>query len=611
MKRLMFCLILGILLFGISFVSAVCTDTDGGWNYTIRGTTTGFTASNQPYEQTDRCSGDYIAEYACDGEEVVGRSSQKCNEIIAGTYCLDGACVSGGTTCVDGDNGNDFYVRSNLTVNGVVYLDYCEGNALQEANCDYTDYYNHYQCPNGCRDGACTEENTTISNVSCTRDSQCDSSSERYCSNDSRECTRTTSYRCTGGECVESGGGGGCSAPCPNGCLEGMCIVAGDSGGMNECLDNPNNYWDQETDRCYQGYSGGAILNLCLDLDGGSNYYKRAHTFGFRSYSTADDSDRDLRIRTGGKDYCDIETGQMLEYYCDENGYIRTIYFDCPRGCADDGACVIGSGEEVSEQVKCVFDGSKEEQECYLAGSFSEEDEGVKYCRGKETCVIDVLGYEGEKITWKSSCGGYDYTILDGENEYVDFNCEGGEIDDDEEIEKIGFFASYWECYDGESMNDISEMCFPGEVWQMRAEEFCDGHCYDDQSKCGVNSFSVSDDCYLDDSAPDCSMLNCPNAYYDSFWGGCRCADIDDENIFEPEIVCRDSCPRNGKCYQFGHRKSEDFCSDEGMFVDQRGSGEVCENSFECKSNVCVDGECVKAGLFKKFVNWFRNIFGG
>jgi len=83
--------------------------------------------------------------------------------------------------------------------------------------------------------------------------------------------------------------------------------------------------------------------------------------------------------------------------------------------------------ETVSEQVKCLFNGSTTEQKCYTAASYDSSYYGVG-CSGKETCVVDIKGYKGDKITWKSSCGGYAYTTMDGENEYAKFNCAGQSI---------------------------------------------------------------------------------------------------------------------------------------------------------------------------------------
>ncbi len=68
----------------------------------------------------------------------------------------------------------------------------------------------------------------------------------------------------------------------------------------------------------------------------------------------------------------------------------------------------------VKEQVKCVFSGSVSEQKCY-----SEKGE----CKGVDACVVDVAGNNDEKVTWKSTCGGYAYTVIDGTSEHAEFKC--------------------------------------------------------------------------------------------------------------------------------------------------------------------------------------------
>jgi len=75
----------------------------------------------------------------------------------------------------------------------------------------------------------------------------------------------------------------------------------------------------------------------------------------------------------------------------------------------------------VKEQVKCVFANSNEIQKCYT-------DDGQFGCSGTGTCVADVSGEKGTKQTWKSSCGGYAYTIIDGDNDYAKFRCREDEI---------------------------------------------------------------------------------------------------------------------------------------------------------------------------------------
>ena len=130
-------------------------------------------------------------------------------------------------------------------------------------------------------------------------------------------------------------------------------------------------------------------------------------------------------------------------------------------------------GTEVSESVKCVFNDATTEQECY-------SEKGS--CKGIGTCVVDVKGKKGEQVTWKSTCGGYAYTTMDGQNDYAEFKC--GTI-------TPGFYKAFWECYDGYHIQASSKKSLISETWNKYAQEDCRGHCYDDGSKCGVNSFGV------------------------------------------------------------------------------------------------------------------------
>ena len=111
-----------------------------------------------------------------------------------------------------------------------------------------------------------------------------------------------------------------------------------------------------------------------------------------------------------------------------------TVDADCPTACPTcslgtgltcqpctkykcvDGKCVVSEPTPtVKEQVKCLFASAKETQKCYSDDGFG--------CSGIETCVADVYGEKGKIQTWKSSCGGYAYTTIDGNNEYAKFDC--------------------------------------------------------------------------------------------------------------------------------------------------------------------------------------------
>ncbi len=84
------------------------------------------------------------------------------------------------------------------------------------------------------------------------------------------------------------------------------------------------------------------------------------------------------------------------------------------------------------------------------------------------------------------------------------------------------------------------------------------------------------------------------------------------ETITEIEYMKREcnGCVYNKKCLNVGTKLGRRYCSLSGEMYTQKGEGSYCINNFECQSNLCVDGECVSSGAWRKFLAWFRNIFG-
>ncbi|MBU1992988.1 hypothetical protein KKG51_04805, partial [Patescibacteria group bacterium] len=68
-------------------------------------------------------------------------------------------------------------------------------------------------------------------------------------------------------------------------------------------------------------------------------------------------------------------------------------------------------------------------------------------------------------------------------------------------------------------------------------------------------------------------------------------------------------CEADEKCYPMGYRKSGEYCTPDNEFVNQIEEG-MCDNHFECGSNLCISGECVGEGLMKKIMNWIKKMFG-
>ncbi len=81
--------------------------------------------------------------------------------------------------------------------------------------------------------------------------------------------------------------------------------------------------------------------------------------------------------------------------------------------------------------------------------------------------------------------------------------------------------------------------------------------------------------------------------------------DIPDEKVF---YKCS-GCELGDKCYPMGYRKAGQFCSENSEFIGQSKAG-ICDNNFECESNVCISGECVEEGLMRRIIKWFRKLFG-
>ncbi|MFH1134130.1 MAG: protein disulfide isomerase family protein [Nanoarchaeota archaeon] len=390
------------------------------------------------------------------------------------------------------------------------------------------------------------------------------------------------------------------------------------------------------------------------------------------------------------------------------DGVDEYVEFTCPSP--------VEPPSTAQEQITCVFAHADSPQKCYSDDGqfgcsstgeiFGKDARGVRY----SMCQTDVSGPQGQKISWKSSCGNYGYTVIDGNPEEAAFQCLPSTEVSQEQISGKGFRRAHWECYDGTGAKTSPLYCKSSEAWQADAKAYCQDNCYSDESsgitKCGVNSFSVSEECYLEFGKegtafvlpPEHSFIEetpqegffVPNDgvlffFYADACQHCQGMDrvldgvgsklgvavgriditdlsrygsliaqagvtavptivykrsderfikrvgkADAETIIawlqgkeeavegtppeppqerkEEFLICKDSCPSDGKCFPFGYRKEGTFCSDEGAFVGQLGSEKDCENNFECTTNVCVDGKCMSSGLIQKIISWFRKI---
>tara|TARA_Y100000310_G_scaffold331679_1_gene405692 strand:+ start:732 stop:3197 length:2466 start_codon:yes stop_codon:yes gene_type:complete len=93
----------------------------------------------------------------------------------------------------------------------------------------------------------------------------------------------------------------------------------------------------------------------------------------------------------------------------------------------------------------------------------------------------------------------------------------------------------------------------------------------------------------------------------------CNNNNICDSELGETTENCPNDCDTGilePECESTGLRQSGKYCSFDKTWIVQKVEEETCNNNFECETNVCVDDECISAGLFRRFLEWLRALFG-
>ena len=202
-------------------------------------------------------------------------------------------------------------------------------------------------------------------------------------------------------------------------------------------------------------------------------------------------------------DACASET-LLRENYCSGKSGSTGVRLTKPVDCSQydaklggtwkcvDGACV-GEKKEttpagtVTHQLPTCGDGNQQAPEECDDGNTINTDTCTNECK-KPRC--------GDKIvTPPEECD--DGNNADGDGCNADCRLEDKEQTPTAPVSgEKGFKYAYWECYNGEKQNQGGETsCKTSVTWQDYAEQFCLGKCNVDNSKCGVNSFSVTVEC--------------------------------------------------------------------------------------------------------------------
>jgi len=368
----------------------ICTDSDGGKNYTVKGTASSGPSTGLP--ATDFCiDSKTLNEYYCDGFDVASE------EYDCEFGCSDGRCVE--KSCTDDDatenypDGKNYFVKGNTIICideecTEPFNDFCKNDtALYEYYCNSSlDVANEtYICEEGCEDGACLKI--------CTNDADCDD--ENDCTEDECVdgfCQNTPIVPCCGnGECEEGEDKESCPDDCEcdtdedcddnigctiDSCENGNCVhddsnceclEDDDCSDGNICTDNYCNLTSGEcyfvnhnrscndddpctiNDRCNNGICSGTLKDCDDGIECTNDYcqlgYCMHDTTGCPCESNADCEDGNICT----DDICNIETHMCeLEYNnkpCDDNNP-NTINDVCTQGIC------IGQQREEPEEEK-------------------------------------------------------------------------------------------------------------------------------------------------------------------------------------------------------------------------------------------------------------------
>lgn len=306
-----------------------CTDSDGGRNLTVQGTTQGSNVLG-PQQGTDQCVGFRgITEYYC---KANGEFESELTSCPIGQKCENGACVfyqNTNLTCLDKDNGKIYDQRAKTE-------GYDDAGVWQdkEDECVYgqnkvTEWYcdngkiksETHDCGTGkqCIYGACVSAQIRCTDSDGGRNiyqkgtlEHADASGNRTTKVDVCDGQRfVTEYYCTLTENYESG--------------RYYC------GPTSVCTDG----------ECRPESAPNQPNPACTDSDGGKNANQKGQTRGKSStgyYSTWEDS-------------C-ASQNSVTEYYCARNGQVDSEFINCGSGkTCQDGVCVSTTAARPSVRV--------------------------------------------------------------------------------------------------------------------------------------------------------------------------------------------------------------------------------------------------------------------
>ncbi len=329
----------------------VCTDSDGGKNYYVKGyrlaPSHGSGQKEEDYcildpfiypsgavvsdydAKVDNCVGEkcYVIEYHCKTDLADAHQGYQCPN-----GCADGACITGEvneSTCTDTDGGKDYYVKGRVSAflqgsGGKSASDVCTTETrLLEYECTSATGWSGkgFDCPNGCEDGACLKCDINETLIEGETKTYTLSTGDYEVTIRAITDTETIYAKFSiNGESVRS-------------LKEGDSYIVSDGTEIRVRDIIPNEAGDVTQDSVE--FCLSAREWTCTDSDGGNDYYVKGDVTGFTGVGQfITDIDHCL---VSGVPQEDI--GKLGEYYCCNGGICLDAY-ECPT-CCRDGACVV------------------------------------------------------------------------------------------------------------------------------------------------------------------------------------------------------------------------------------------------------------------------------
>ena len=396
-----------------TYSESTCTDSDGGKNYYVKGTTVGLASGGVMTTRVDSCwepnhygdGYDYVAEWFCwdstsDGKTYAINTNQKCIYGCKDGACLNQTCQSGYTYDWTSPSQLSYHVQTCIkketnvpctylsgTCNRTTYLSVPKGKrvyAYLDNEIGITDvqlysgkYYYSWRFYNG---NNITRETFSTSVGYITKYTQ-DSNQVAFKATagytDSIDIvveSKVSAVKCINhNECSQacdsiddfhwSGSkSNSWTGPCKSmvyGCMTGDCGIGQCNSTTGTCFCLKTNVVDIYGSVCPTGTTCGddlychPIQNVtCTDSDGGLNYYTKGTTFGKRfASSTEPDTESDS---------CSDST-TLIEYTCSDGSIFPTGVrvgntYSCPYGCKD-GACIQNASFVIKGRLIDKFSG--------------------------------------------------------------------------------------------------------------------------------------------------------------------------------------------------------------------------------------------------------------